>query len=150
MRYLLVLFLAACTTDAAFGFSNVTDYPVNPTVETPRGFQVDTSGQTVDLNRLDALVAEFEACSGKSVDSLTVKIAPDYYISECSGSQLFPCDIPESVCGGTPIPECPCACAGTVQGTVIVVPPSLAALKHELHHLVLGKVEHEAGGYECE
>jgi hypothetical protein len=94
----------------------------------------------VDLAEVDGIVDALEHCLGETIprECLTVKIALDWYISPCSGAELFPCDIPQTLCKNASA-ECPCRCAGTVQdNTVAVTTPNLASLAHEVTHIVTG------------
>ncbi|MEK7516634.1 MAG: hypothetical protein AAB562_03490 [Patescibacteria group bacterium] len=135
-------FLAtACETPCFPNYArNITAYVVEPNAETPGGIAVDESGFPVDLAAVDGIVDALEVCLGEEIprECLTVKIAPDWYVSPCSGAQLFPCDIPQTRCANA-TPDCPCRCAGTVQdNTVAVTTPNLASLAHEVTHIVTG------------
>jgi len=91
----LAALAVACGSDYPYYWYGqpITDYQVEPDAVTPGGIRVDTSGNEIDLDRLDDLTAEFDACVGMTVDrsGVVVKIAPDWYVSPCTGSQLFPC-----------------------------------------------------------
>lgn len=127
---------------------NITDYPVDINTYTPGGIAVDATDTAVDLDKLDDLTSELEACLGLTINRqcFAVKIAPDWYISECTGTELFPCDFSQARCDAFR-PEgslCPCNCAGVIQdGNFIIVPPGLAAYKHELLHVSLGLSDDE-------
>lgn len=119
---------------------NTTAYAIEPERTTPRGIAVDGSGFAVDLAAMDEIVDALEQCLGTEIprECLTVKIAPDWYVSPCSGAELFPCDIPQTLCENATA-ECPCRCAGTVQDdTVAVTTPNLASLAHEVTHIATG------------
>lgn len=119
---------------------NITAYAVEPSAETSRGIAVDASGFPVDRGTVDEIVDALEACLEIPIhrECLTVKIAPDWHVSPCSGAELFPCDIPQTRCENASA-ECPCRCAGTVQdNTVAVTTPNLASLAHEVTHIVTG------------
>lgn len=121
-----------------------TDYAIGKTVKTQSGVMVDTSGQEVDLAKVDQLTAEFEACTGKKVErsAFILKIAPDWRYEECAARQLFPCKIP-SFEKGCEDQTCPCGCAGILQWpSTVISTPNLAPFKHELVHLVFGIVDH--------
>jgi hypothetical protein len=128
---------------------NITAYAFQADAATASGITVDTGGQTVDLSAVECIVSATEAClnakMNQGVDTgryagyidrscVTVKIAPDWYGHP--GSQGFPCALE-----GYPIcsEDGYCDCAGTVQdGSLLVVTPNLAALAHELTHVVTG------------
>lgn len=140
--FVALSFLAtACETPCFPNYArNITAYEIEPTAETPRGIAVDESGFPVDRATVDGIVDALETCLGIPIhrECLTVKIAPDWYISPCSGSEGFPCDIPQTLCAEA-TSECPCHCAGTVQDdTVAVTTPNLASLAHEITHIVTG------------
>jgi len=137
--------------------SNITSYRFSTETETAGGVEIDTSGQEVDLAAVDCIVDALEACyaakpaGGKAhLDNLPrgclrIKVAPDWHWNECrAGHQIFPCDLSyyETCRDRKPDPAngvCACACAGVVQdGNIAVVTPDLAALSHELTHVVFG------------
>lgn len=137
----LMLLLPACDAPC-FGnsASNTTNYSIQPDVATPKGIAVDTSGFYVNPETVDAIVDAVETCLATTIprECLTVKIAPDWYVSPCSGAELFPCDIPQTLCADAS-PNCPCRCGGTVQNNfVAVTTPNLASLAHEVTHIVTG------------
>lgn len=122
---------------------NITSYSVSYDLVTNRGLLVDTGGEPVSAEALDEKLMELEDCLGREIlgQCIGVKIAPDSYISECTGAELFPCDFPEDRCAAIRPPgmDCPCNCTGVVQdGNIVVVTPNLAAFKHELIHVVTG------------
>lgn len=123
--------------------SDITAYVVRAESKTPSGIVVDTSGIPVDLESIDRLTRELEQCLRLTIDPdcLVVKIAPDWYVSECTNTELFPCDFPKSWCDQIRPADnpCPCNCAGVIQnGNIIIVTPNLRAYKHELIHVVSG------------
>jgi len=126
-----------------------TNYIMGSFIKTPKGIKVDTSGQTVDLNRIDQLTDSVEAClqaqgAIKSINrcGIRVKIAPDW--STCPGGQSFPCKDPNFTPGCEKI-ACSCGCYGVVEyPSTMVVPPGLAAYPHELVHDVT-KTTHTDG-----
>ncbi len=73
---------------------------------------------------------------------LQVRLAPDWYVSKCSGEQLFPCSVPYASCaqkGLTPNKECPCACRAMIQDdTMIIVTPNLKLYPAYLTTLLTG------------
>ena len=105
----LMLLLPACGVPCfPNSASNTTNYSIQPDVATPKGVAVDTSGFYIDLETADAIVDALETCLATAIprECLTVKIAPDWYISPCSGSEVFPCDIPQTLCPDAP-PQLP-------------------------------------------
>lgn len=140
-----------CTGECSDYYSdskNITSYEVDYDLITNRGLLVDTSGLPVSSEALDAKLLELEDCLGREIlgQCIGVKIAPDNYISECTGTELFPCDFPENRCEEirSPGETCPCNCAGVIQdGNIVVVTPNLAAFKHELIHVVTGLSDYE-------
>lgn len=125
-------------------YMNITSYEVEPSVVTESGIWVDPSGYQVDLIELDRQVDDFEECSGFTVkrNCLTVKIASDWYVSPCSGQQVFPCRINPRVCTDKDIEiteECPCRCRAMIQDeNTIVTTPNLYLFRGELARMVLG------------
>jgi hypothetical protein len=99
--------------EPVLSFPSFTDYDVEPDRYTPRGIAVDTSGQAVSLEAIDALTDDVEACLARSFpggemtytawasasctgpkwklrrECITVKIAPDWFVGT-SGDQLIP------------------------------------------------------------
>jgi len=146
--------------------ANVTRYEVRPNTVTPAGLRVDMSmyrWSAETLAQIDTWTEELEACLSMSIarECLTVKIAPDWYLSPCTGEQLFPCQMPVHVCeqklhaGAISLletspcsldelaecVECPCHCRLTVQSqTVLVTVPDIDGklFKAELARIVLG------------
>lgn len=59
---------------------------------------------------------------------LRISVAPDWYLSSCSGEQIFPCTVGPQRClekGLTPDPKCPCSCRAQIQDmTTIWVTPN--------------------------
>lgn len=151
-------------------YQNITNYEVNPNTITPGGIQVDTSDFEVDLEEIDRQVDYLENCmqenfsspdfevSGEVLDQqecwnedlspdiivrrdcLIVKIAPDWFVSPCSGQQVFECNIRDSVCedkGLEITDECPCMCRSTIQDeNVIITTPDLYLFRGELGRMV--------------
>jgi hypothetical protein len=155
MKIIVNILLSVCIISCApeYCYDNIfegwTDYPVNPSIQTPvLKIDVDFSGQKIDvatLLELDKQTQELLYCLGKDnfdLGCLVIKIASNWYISPCSGEQLFPCNIPESSCkmkGVEPTKECPCACRAVIQHhDVIITAPNLKLYKGELAKLVTG------------
>lgn len=119
-----------------------TRYPVHfeydPDATTPMGINVDANGLPVDLLRIDMLVDEFENCYGKPVKrcGIRITIEPPLVTEPSEG---FYCGL-----GDTGI------CTGLYQyPALIIVTPNLAALKHELVHLVAHR-DHGDPMFRCE
>lgn len=60
-------------------------------------------------------------------DCAQVAVAPDWYVSEYSGEEIFPCDVPQASCaakGQTANASFPCSCRAIIQdnGVVWVTP----------------------------
>jgi hypothetical protein len=131
------------------GYMNITSYVVNPTTMTEGGIRVDDPEEQLDLDELDRQTDSLEECLGMTIerDCLTVKVAPDWYISECSGQELFPCEMPDSVClspdkGLTEedLERCPCNCRAIIQDeTTVIVTPNLLLYRGELARMVTGE-----------
>ena len=141
-------------TDAAYdpaaGAPKYTAYQISSTKKTAGGIAVDGSGfeTAAILALIDRKTAEVETCLRGKRPALrirrcgfTVKIATDwgYAVSggivphalatpeQAAAQQVFPCQVgPSNLCYG--INQFP---------STIVVPPDLAAYKHELIHAVL-------------
>lgn len=141
------------------GTYNYTRYKVEVTRRTPGGVAVDDPNWQLSDTAIDTAIAQVEACLPKmpkrwSVGQaaiyaggchkwdvprainragLVIKVAPDWYVSKCSGQELFPCMVGASDCrakGVDPEPDCPCACRQAVQWDfVVIVPPGMALLK---------------------
>ena len=119
---------------------SITDYRFHENARTPNGIAVDTSGQAVDLARIDAGVNVVERClnQGKPDNfiaqrfsttqrcALRVKVVPNW-ITSPTGVQIFPCRLVTLWCTGA-----------EQAGGIAVVTPDLAALRHELAHVVTG------------
>ena len=119
-----------------------THYPVRfkfrPDAITPSGVRVDTGGQTVDLLRMDELIDEWEACYGKPVKrcGLRVKVVAPLVTVPSEG---FYCGVGETgICTGL-----------TQYPALMVVPPGMAALKHEMVHNVAHR-DHGHPLFRCE
>lgn len=138
-RISIVLALMSCT----HGVGNKLDsYPAHPSTRTSAGVPVTENGQHIDLERVDQISAETAECLAQKLPPWELVIVPPadhsaeigWYISPCTGSQVFYCHLPEG-----PDPVCPVRCAGVAirgQGPVrVLVTPNLAALAHELLHV---------------
>lgn len=145
---LCLVLLTTCVTPPCYhnNYLNITDYQVHVDSITPHGIKVDSSGEEVDLREIDRQVDALEECLETSIQRtcLRIKVAPDWYISECSGQQLFPCDINDQVCLDKGLTEedleiCPCNCRATIQDeNTIIVTPDLRLLRGELARMITG------------
>lgn len=75
-------------------------------------------------------------------ECLTVYVPDDWYISSCTGEQIFPCVVSQSSCivkGQDPNPNCPCSCRAMKQGDhTIVTTPNLLLYPQELTRIMTG------------
>lgn len=149
---IIILMLTSCEEGPCFKnrFYGYTDYSINTTHRTPiLRVRVDFSGQEKSLDadfilrELDIQTAEVLSCLGREYQDLSclrIKIPANWYISPCTGEQLFPCDIPPWSCGMkgiTPTDECPCACRAIIQyHDNIITTPNLKLYKGELVKLL--------------
>ena len=130
----------------------ITSYEVTPDNETPEGIPVDSNGQYVDLELIDQLVDELTECVEIDLrpDCLVVKIPPDWYVSQCTRSQLFPCDNDQQECLDKcdgdqdcidqmilDFERCPCNCRARIQDeNIIVTTPDMLLFKAELARMI--------------
>lgn len=136
---------------------------------TPGGVRLFDARNEVADARIDAEVDRLEACLAAmptpTPDQLTaatchivppwkrhvvrrdwfeVVIAPDWYVSRCTGKQLFPCGISKADCDRARADKglagnCPCACRATVQSLrSVVTAPNLELFPGTLFALVTG------------
>lgn len=102
--------------------------------------------EELDQEELDRQTASLEECLEISIERecLTVKVAPDWYISPCSGQEIFPCAMPKEVCLNKGLTEedlerCPCSCRAIIQDeNTIIVTPNLFLYRGELARMVTG------------
>ncbi len=154
-----------CYTD--YGFSNFTSYTISVTTRTPiYAIGIDDPKHELDLGRIDQTVRNVSECVLAIADGgfseeefiqgecytriidpaikscMTIKVAPDWHISPCSGEQLFSCDIGTFRCeqkGLIPDPKCPCSCRGIIQdGDVVIITPNMRLLPATLTTLMTG------------
>lgn len=147
MRYALLL--VACL--ACGGGPRFVDYIPAPDLLTPAGIEVTSNGNAVSLRDIDRIVDEYKTCAGvERLPYFEVLIPPStmpdgggWYISPCTGNQIFPCSLPPTACGAV-VEGCPCRCSGAWDDEfdLVVVTPNLKALAHELIHVQL-----QAGGH---
>lgn len=149
--FVLICFLfCGCDYEGYWnGYMNITDYDINLDAVTPRGIYVDTSGFEIDLEEIDRQVDFLENClQENSIISqihrewFVVKIAPDWFVSECSGQQIFPCEMPDSVCENKDLEiteECPCMCRSAIQDeNTVVTTPNFYLFRGELARMATG------------
>ena len=139
----LVLFLSNCSFNGYnYPFDTITNYNVNINKVSPDGIQVDDERNELNLLELDRQTNALEKCLGITIyrTFFKVKVAPDWYISKCSGQQLFPCDDDGHGCEDKDLPiteECPCNCRARIQNNnIIVVTPNLLLYRAELARMV--------------
>lgn len=110
---------------------NYTHYTFEPNRTTPGGIGVDDARHELGLVDVDVLSVAVGACLGAPdlPADFGVKVPLDWYISPCSGEQVFPCDIGPEGCldkGQRPSAACPCRCRAVVQDArLIVTAPNL-------------------------
>jgi hypothetical protein len=148
--YISILILSisgiSCGEDSCYtyNFINITAYEFKETAKTKLGITVSDYSGRLDLDLLDKKVLELENCLNMSIDysCVSVLVPPDFYMSRCSGQELFPCDIDPQICidkGLIPTEECPCACRGAIQNDfIIVTTPDTVTFKGELTRLITG------------
>lgn len=126
------------------------------------GFSVDDPKGELDLAKLDMTVSAIVECIGSilpltmseyqtaecvgqpssEVRSCIVVKVPEWHVSSCTGSQLFPCSVPVLSClnkGQTPTLECPCSCRAIIQdNSMILTTPNLELFPARLTELLTG------------
>lgn len=119
--------------------------------------EMETCVQNALAGGIDLAIARTQGCrdeswnyrvdfSGISVlrECLTVKIAPDWYVSHCSEDymEIFPCDISPQVCidkGLEITDECPCRCRSAIQDeNIVITTPNLYLFRGELARMITG------------
>jgi hypothetical protein len=146
----------------------MSSYPVTVNRHTAGGVAIDDPRQEIDDAAVDAAFNAVEACLAShprtltaadtsqfamwcsthtvpaTIDraAMTVKVAPDWHVSQCSSEQVFSCDIRAADCeakGQQPTEACPCQCRHSVQpGPVLVVTPNLLLLRAAIVEAVTG------------
>ena len=134
-------------------FKNITHYSVKTALTTPGGIPIDVRGVTEDINytKLDSIILETKQCLEDlgypeiSLSCLKIKVAANWYLAHDGITQVFPCDIDQSVCdkkvksGQLPDLNKKCACRATIQNNdIIIIPPNLGLLRSELVRLFTG------------
>jgi hypothetical protein len=135
-----------CVPECYYGdlFDDITDYDVMPNIFLEEGIKLDDPLGEIDIEELKRQMQAFEKCTNISVkwSCITLKVPHDWYISLCSGQQLFPCNISDKVCLDKDLPiseECPCNCRATIQdSTTIIVTPNLLLFRGELARMITG------------
>jgi len=150
MKYSIVcaLILVSCYDDCPRIYTkNITNYNYHPNKTTLDGYKIDTNNQEVDLEAIDCIIEATNFCflANKNIKSefetpdpecLKIVIANDWFhpVNKETGEvlkdiQIFPCNLPGAQ-----------GCAGVIQDNqIIIVPPSLDALSHELTHVQTGR-----------
>lgn len=142
---------------------NYTSYQTTVTYRTPGGISVDDAKLQLDPALVDDIAADVLGCleAAAPLDAnesamamcgrapvyeirscLVLKVPDNWYTSNCTGSQLFPCNVPNQSClnkGLTPTNSCPCACRASIQDeAVIVTAPNLELLPGKMVELFTG------------
>lgn len=147
-----------------YGFRNYTNYKIQVTGSTELGILVDDPLNQLDLQKIDSIIQEVVQCTKDatfnrtpeelaanecftdktdiSVKScLTIKTAPDWHISSCTGEQVFSCNVGNTRCQekGQNNPGCICSCRAAIQDSdVIVTTPNLKLLPAYLVTVLTG------------
>jgi hypothetical protein len=129
---------------------NITNYGIyEPTHWTPtRNIPVYTQTE-IDLEGLETLIEMTEDCLGMDLNEtcFMVYVPDDWYVSECSGQQLFPCGIVHAnnydICKVDKkldtTKQCPCNCRATIQDeNVIITTPNMYLLGMSLVRMMTG------------
>jgi len=165
---IFISLLAGCQSVPcqSYNFANQFNYKINAKQITPEGIQVDTSGQHIDLNKIDKIfddterclkeqfgkppvisseLAQSAQCLNKTFDlpihrrCITIKIPSDWVMG-CNGQELLPALAPENLCEAKGLKSdtnCPCRWrAGIEHNFTIVVTPDLYLLKDPLIRMV--------------
>jgi hypothetical protein len=73
---------------------------------------------------------------------LVIKVPDVWWVSPCTGSQIFECAAPAASCrakGQEPTDQCPCSCRAAIQNDqVIITAPNLELLPWRLTELLTG------------
>ena len=154
--------LAACNDNDCYpnlNAPNYTNYTVSPSLT--QGLLIDDPSHQLDISKLQSKISAVQLCvsrlylteaqqsegqcygrsSGKLESCLVVKVAPDWRISPCTGSEVFPCNVPFASCaakGQTPN-SCPCSCRAIIQDQgIIVTTPNLELFPGQLTTVLTG------------
>lgn len=117
---------------------------------------VQCMNQQAPLTKAELIEADCNEKPEVSVKAcLTVKAAPNWIVSTCSGSQVFDCDAPQSGClakGITPTDSCPCRCRALNQDfEVLVTTPNLELVPWRFVEMTTGcyQIQYIARYQEC-
>lgn len=73
---------------------------------------------------------------------MRIQVPQDWHVSQCTGSQVFPCNVPTASCtakGQTPTEVCPCSCRAMIQDQqTILTAPNLELFPAQLTELLTG------------
>jgi len=168
MKSLTLLLLAGCGANDCYpnNFGMFTNYSILKTKTTSAGIGIDDPKGEVDPERIQKTIQNVSECISAVVSSggisdeelaqnecfsktfdaeikqcIVVKVAPDWKVSECTGEQVFPCDVGNFRCeqkGQKPDQVCPCSCRGIMQAGAIVITPNLRMLPGTLTSMFTG------------
>lgn len=124
---------------------NYTSLRFTETTTTPSGVSVDDPRSELDLVLVDQVIAKTLQCMHVSATlppEFGVKVPERWWVSSCTGSQIFDCNIGNEGCyakGQTPTAECPCKCRAVVQDNrYIITTPNMVVLPGRLITLITG------------
>lgn len=146
--------LSACSDSKPcinYNYQSQFNYQINATLITPKGIQVDPTGQTISLKLIDQKFDEVEKCLTDTFGNpahipsdlalkaqcenstfdlpihrscITVKI-PNDWLWNCDGTeQLLPALAPQSLCNAKGLskdPNCPCRWRAGIQDDFVIV-----------------------------
>lgn len=175
MIYAIILFLTLLTCSypkdecvPTYRYQDQTHYVFTVNQITTNGIRVDTTGQLINLNKIDRLTNEVEQCltaefngvlpkevieQGQCIgpnftlpinrECLKVKVPNDWFVStyEYAGSkhQLLPAIAPDIGCLDKGLPAGDCHWRAAIQDNMtVVVPPSFYLYKDPLIRIVTG------------
>lgn len=148
-RYILLVItwigISACQNNECYSnnYLALKNYPLSFTQSTLSGIQVDSTGQIVDLNKIDRLTSELEQCLNILIkrSCLYVKIPNDWFYSSCTGEELLDIPAPPNLCQekSLDIQKCSCYWRVAIQNdNTIITPPGFKLYKAELARMVTG------------
>lgn len=145
------------------GYGNYTDFKVERPRLTEFGFYIDDPNDQLNMPEFIRVTREtldcikklepgwyapgYEGqCYGKATFEiracLVIKVAPDWHVSECTGEEVFSCNVPFSSCaekGYSQDAGCPCSCRSIIQdNSDIIVTPNLKLYPAMLTTLMTG------------
>lgn len=166
-----LLLLASCNNDpddscySATGVWAYTNYPRTMTYRSESlGYKVSDPDSTIDPAKMDITMANTLECVQRVWPTLTVQdrtngwcrgepqieiksclmiiVPPDWYTSQCTEEEVFPCEVPVQSCvnkGQDPNSPCPCACRAITQGlNSIITAPNMELLPAQLTQIMTG------------